>query len=148
MCRGLVCEDKKTSTTVHLGFETRTIFMSCLLSRHKAVWLLFQNFSIACFVWTRSFQSAGAHRTDVATHNTSHLTFSKRPCHSWHSQSPASHRRGPGSVPGAFIVEFMMEKKKHWYKFFSITSVLLCHLSFRHCSLSIHQSSEAWSTGT
>jgi hypothetical protein len=47
---GMVDEDKKASTTVRLGFETRTIFMSCLLLLHKELWLLFQNLSIACFV--------------------------------------------------------------------------------------------------
>jgi hypothetical protein len=55
---GMNTENKKPSTTVRLGFETRTIFMSCPLSRHEAAWLQFQNFSIACFVLIRVFQSS------------------------------------------------------------------------------------------
>jgi hypothetical protein len=70
-CAGPGSENKKASTTVLLGFETWTIFMSCLLLRHKAAWLQFQNFSIACFVWTMSFQRPVPRRTDMAIHNAS-----------------------------------------------------------------------------
>jgi len=66
----LESEHKKVSTPLRLGFETRTIFMSCLLSRHTAAWRLqFQNFSITSFVWTRLFQSTVESWTNVAIRN-------------------------------------------------------------------------------
>lgn len=130
ICAGAcLVKTKKARTTDSLCFEIRTIFMACLLSRLGAVWLLFQNFSIACFVWTMSFQSAGERRTDVAPHNTSHVIITKRPCQSWSSQSPAYHRRGSGSLPGHSVwYLYRTKKEKHWYEFFSVT-VVLCHLS-------------------
>jgi len=113
-----------------LGFEIRTIFMSCLLLRLRAIWLLFQNFSIACFVWTMSVQSAGERRTDVATHDTPHVTITKWPCQSWSSQSPASHRRGPGSIPGAFSVVFVTDKKE------TLVRILLYYCGFMSFTIS------------
>lgn len=93
----------KTKRQVQLcAWVLKPELFSCLACCRgsQATWLLFQNSSIACFVWTRSFQSAGEHRTDVAIHNASVVTITERPCQSWCSQSPAAYLRGPGLLPG------------------------------------------------